>query len=247
VPPSCTDVLLAVIEFTALYSRRNDYVPISRPATDSQPGGLVECTGLSRNTVRKALALLEAWGCITRITPENVKGTKTPATLIALPIVPAPDELENGDGQHADEDVDEDVHHGQHDPGHQPVPMLIRSAWTDPGPVTLDSPGSRSPQTDPLREVSEKVLREQVQREAPRGRPPGGRSEVDRPAASTKESPPRTPTPPATDITEDDYRAAQDRMREALANGRGVDPADVRLVDEWNAQQRRSEMAGGAA
>ncbi|MGA0069333.1 MAG: hypothetical protein ACO3PB_07755 [Miltoncostaeaceae bacterium] len=242
VPPSCARVLLEVVGHLTTYSRRNDFLPVSRAATDSQPGGLVERTGYSRNTIRRALALLESWGCITRITPENVKGTKTGPTLIALPIVEPPGHHEHD----ADELEDEDAHQGQHEHAHQPVPMLTRSPWTDPGPVTLDAPGSRSPWTDPLtRSTYEKEVRAQPQREARQGRPPDGRSK-DRPASYLEATPNPTPSPTGY-ITAEDASAAEDRMRDDLDAGRGVNPADVRIVDEWAAQQRRAERGEVAA
>lgn len=236
VPPSCARVLLEVVGHLTTYSRRNDFLPVSRAATDSQPGGLVERTGYSRNTVRRALALLESWGCITRITPENVKGTKTGPTLIALPVVEPPGQHEHD----ADELEDEDAHQGQHEHAHQPVPMLTRSPWTDPGPVTLDAPGSRSPWTDPLtRSTYEKEVRAQQQRTTPTGRPPVGRASA-RPSASPEVIPPPTGS---GRITAEDYAVANERIRQAADEGRGVNPADVRLVDDYAAQQREVDRS----
>lgn len=176
-PPSCARVMLALVEQITTWSRRNDAFPISTPPSPRYPaGGLVESTGLARNTVRKALGLLADAGCITITTPENVKGCKTGATLIAFPVVDRPAE-----GEDEAEDVAADT-------------WPTRSVQTDPHPVSPDARGTRSVQTDPLTRSYEKEVRARAKREAPDGQPPGGRP-GGRPSPSLDGGPPPTPTP----------------------------------------------------
>lgn len=180
-PPSCARVMLALVEQLTTWSRRNDAVPISTPPRPKYPaGGLVESTGLTRNTVRKALALLEGYGCITVITPENVEGRKTGATVIAFPTVdhlPAEDRPEDM--------ADEDTGAPAPDDGWTaPRYRASRSLQDDPYPVTPDSRGTRSLQTDPLtRSNYEKEVRGSAKCEASSSRSPVGRSS-DRPPTS---------------------------------------------------------------
>lgn len=226
VPPSCARVLLEIVGQVTTWSRLNAAVSVRR---------IEEGTGLARSTVRRALALLESYGCIVRITPENVKGQRTGSTIIALPITaPAEDELK-------DRDPDEDAEHLEHQGAPVPVAHLDDTPPVAPRRTRplehLDAP--------PTRSRNEKEVREQQQRGAPRGRPPVGRSK-DRPASYREATPDPIPSPTGY-ITAEDATAAERRMREDLDAGRGVDPADVRIVDEWAAQQRRAERGEVAA
>jgi len=228
-PPSCARVLLEIIGQVASYSRRNDACSVRR---------IEEGTGLARSTVRRALALLEGYGCIVRITPQNTPGTRTGSTIIALPIVEPvaeadPAEDDAGDG-------------AEHDASGWTAPRygVGRDHLEDTPPVAprrtrplehLDAPATRS--------TYEKEVRGQQQRTTPTGRPPVGRASA-RPSASPEVIPPPTAS---GRIAEDDYRAAQDRMREDMDAGRGVNPADVRVVDAWHSQQRKADRGEVAA
>jgi DNA-binding Lrp family transcriptional regulator len=224
VPASCARVLLEVVGHLTTYSRRNDALSVRR---------IEEGTGLSRSTVRRALALLEGYGCITRITPENVKGQRTGSTIIALPVTtPAEDELEDRDRH---ENADALEHHRAPDPVvHLRDTPPVAPRRTRPL-EHLDAPATRS--------TYEKEVRGQQQRTTPTGRPPVGRASA-RPSASPEVIPPPTAS---GRIAEDDYRAAQDRMREDMDAGRGVNPADVRVVDAWHSQQRKADRGEVAA
>ena len=215
IPPSCTRVLLEIVGHLTTYSRRNDECSVRR---------IEEGTGLARSTVRRALALLEGYGCIIRITPANTPGQRTGSTIIALPIV----------GPVADED-----------PAENDAGELSRDHLEDTPPGAsrrtrplehLDAPAPRS--------TYMKVLRGEPKRDAFPGQSPGGRP-GGRPSPSLDGGPPQTDHPDT--MTAEAAAAAGERMREALENGRGVDPADVRLVDRWAEHDRRAERGEVAA
>jgi hypothetical protein len=213
VPPSCARVMMALVEQITTWSRRNDAFPISTPACKRYPaGGVMESTGLSRNTVRKALSLLEGYGCITVMTPVNVKGQRTGPTVIAFPVV---DHL-------PEEDAPEDM-----SPAEPGTPSVLRDRY----PVSLDSPGTPSVWTDPLtRETYEKEVRASVQRNALPDRPPGGRP-GGRPSPSLGGGPPKGN--PHREVTGEESDAADRRIRDALERGLGVDPEDIRIRDAF--------------
>ena len=223
VPPSCARVLLEIVGHLTTWSRRNEYVSVRR---------IEEGTGLSRSTVRRALADLERYGCITRITPENTPGMATPATIIALPIV---------------EEVHEDEPDDLADPD--------RDGWAPPVAPTrtrplehLDSTPPVSPRrtrplvhpdAPPTRSTYEKEVRESVRESVPPGRSPVGRSS-DRPPTSPVGS--DTPAP-AQRVSREDAQAADRRLRDAVTERRGMDPADIRLVDDYARQERHDPQA----
>lgn len=226
VPPSCARVLLEIVGHLTTYSRRNDAFSVRR---------IEEGTGLARSTVRRALALLEGYGCIVRITPQNTPGQRTGSTIIALPIV-EPD----ADDDPAEDDTDDD-------PG----------GWTSPryrvGRDHLDDTPPGAPRrTRPLehldapatRSRNEKEVRGEAKRDALPGQSPGGRP-GGRPSPSLDGGPPQTDH--LDTMTAEAAEAAGERMREALENGRGVDPADIRLVDRWAEHKRRAERGEVAA
>lgn len=209
VPASCSRVLLEIVAQVSLYSRRNDVLSVAR---------LVTLTGLSRNTVRAALARLEEYGCITRITPENIPGERTGDTVIALPVVTPPvDAPEDEEGEHQDE------------PPPSPAAVLTR-----PRSVQVDRTPGQSRLTP-----SEKYPRRNYEGEAARSREavehgaPVGRS-YDRPPPFLEKETPN----PHKEVDDETAAAANSRMREALESGQGVNPRDVQLVDRWTKQQR---------
>jgi len=129
VAPSCSDVLIDITGQLAGYSRCQGLVSIR---------GIATRTGLTLPTVRAAMRLLESFGCLSRFTPENVPGTRTGKTLIALPIVD-PTEDHDHDPEAPDRATAADGHPGK--------------AWTNPTPgkpgltrprESLDYPPSRS-------------------------------------------------------------------------------------------------------
>ena len=115
-----------------------------------------------------------------------------------------------------------------------------------------DTPPGASRRTRPLehldapapRSTYMKVLRGGPECDAFPGQSPGGRP-GGRPSPSLDGGPPQTDHPDT--MTAEAAAAAGERMREALENGRGVDPADVRLVDRWAEHDRRAERGEVAA
>lgn len=209
VPASCSRVLLEIVAQVSLYSRTNDVLSVAR---------LVTLTGLSRNTVRAALARLEEYGCITRVTPENIPGKCTGDTVIALPVVAPPED--------APEDEDDEQ---QHEPPPSPAARL-----TGPWSVQVDRTPGQSRLTP-----SEKYPRRKYEGEAPRSREavaqgaPVGRS-YDRPPPCLEKETPNTDG----EVSDEAAAAANSRMRDALDSGQGVHPQDVQLVERWTKQQR---------
>jgi hypothetical protein len=230
VPASCARVLLEVVGHLTTYSRRNDAFSVRR---------IEEGTGLARSTVRRALALLEGYGCIVRVTPENTPGTRTGSTIIALPIV---------EPVHEDDPAEDAEQEGT---------TPDRDGWTASrygvGREHLDSTPPVAPRRSrplehpdapPTRSTYEKEVRGDTRRNAPPSRSPGGRPSG-RPSPSPHGGHQQTDNP-AT-ITYEDYEAAQRRMREAFDAGRGVSIADANIVDEWAAVARRLERGEVAA
>lgn len=230
VPPSCARVLLEIIGHLTTWSRRNDAMSVRR---------VEQGTGLSRSTVRRALRLLEGYGCIVRITPANVKGQRTGSTIIALPIVepvedhPAEDHADKPDPDaamvaayehHQAEQMEAAEHAARY---HLDDPGAVSPRRTPPGsprrtrpPVHPDAPATRSNEKE-VREVREKRARED--------RPPDGRAGA-RPVSS----------PAGGDGGgHAAFIAAEKRMRDGIATGKGVDPADAALV----ARQAQMERA----
>lgn len=213
VPASCSRVLLEIVGEVSTYSRRNDVLSVAR---------LVTLTGLSRNTVRAALERLEAYGCISRVTPENVPGKATGDTIIALPIV------EPGVMDEADEDADEDDQH------HDAAPPSPAARLTRPRSVWVDRTPGQSGLTP-----SEKYPREKYEGEAKRS---GKRREEWAPDGRSKDRPPPTleggnPNPDH-EPDADEYADALARMRDGHDCGSGIDPRDVRIVERWERYQR---------
>ena len=226
VPPSCARVLLEIVGHLTTWSRRNYEVSIR---------SIEEGTGLARSTVRRALTLLEGYGCIVRITPENTPGITTPPTIIALPVVEV---------VHEDEPAD------LADPD--------REGWAPPVAPTrtrslehLDSTPPVAPRcTRPLEHPdapptrsNEREVRGRVRESVPPGRSPVGRSS-DRPPTSPVGS--DTPAP-ARRVSREAAQAADQRIREAVRTSSGLDPADIRLVDAYARQERHDQQADALA
>jgi len=230
VPASCARILLEIVGQVTTYSRRNDALSVRM---------IEERTGMARSTVRRALGLLEGYGCITRITPENTPGQRTGSTLIALPVV-EPDAQPDP----AEDDAGEDEHAGGEGwtaPRYRGY--LERPDDTPPGaprrtrPLErLDAPATRS--------TYEKNVRAHAQRNAPPDRSPGGRPSG-RPSPSLDGEPPKGNTHP--DVNADEAAAAEERIREDIHHGRGVNPADARIVDRWAAHRRQVARGEAAA
>lgn len=240
VPASCARVLLEIVGHVTTYSRRNAPLAITSPPTETWRGGLVERTGLARNTVRRALTLLESYGCIVRVTPPTMKGHKTTPTVIALPIV----ERRDHDVEVVDPDAQPVPPPGRANRSPMHSPGMVKVSQTDPHPVTSDGPHRGSLQTDPIREVTTRSKNEgEAQRESRGGRSPVGRSS-DRPPTSPGGTP---ATEGAGWWEEAAFLAAQNRMRDAVESGRGVDPADIRTVAGHDARQRDTAHAEARA
>lgn len=234
VAPSCARVLLEIIGHLTTWSRRNDALSVRQ---------IEQGTGLSRSTVRRALDRLEGYGCIARITPANVKGQRTGATIIALPIV---EPVDDHPASEIPDDPDHDAALAAAYEHHQAEQMEAAAAagryhLDEPGPV---SPGSTPPvsprRTRPLvhpdappPRSTEKEVREAREKCAREDRPPGGRP-GGRPVSS-----------PAGGDGDGHaaFLAAQKRMRDANDQGRGVDPADVALVSEWTKAERWDDLS----
>ena len=205
-------VMMAIHHEVAGFSKTNEMLGVRK---------LEAITGMARPNIRAALKTLEALGCVIVIRPENEKGKRTGAVMVALPT--PPDEWHPSWQAEAPEVVEVVT-------PEQGAGFTLDAGVLDETPLAevIHIRPVTPPKTHPER------TRGRVHSYAPDGGCIASHPLLERSLGISQEkgtdfSKLETQTPTAT-ATRSEYEAALARVREAVEQGKKVNPTDAQTL-----------------